>query len=78
MAAIVVMSVSLLTIWLISCPRTPFSSSLSRIFSIPCVTAIAACFGDLPVANAFAVCVGMMYISGLGIFACFDSSSIIL
>ena len=51
-AAIEEMRMSRWSTWVISCARTPFSSSRSMVRSNPSVTATAACWGLRPVANA--------------------------
>ena len=51
-AAIVPMSVSRFFTWLSSWARTPMSCRSSMASRRPVVTAIAACFGSRPVANA--------------------------
>jgi len=53
---------------------TPFNSSFVSKSSIPIVAATAACFGFLPVAKAFGVCVGIMYTAGIGNCAFCDTS----
>lgn len=69
---------SLFATWLSSCASTPLSSSWSSNCIIPSVHATTAFFGLGPVANAFGVCVGMMYSAGFGSCICRAISSTIL
>src|SRR5438067_1654716 len=64
--------------WLSSCARTPSSSMRFILSSRPVVTAMAACFGSRPVANAFGASSSTMYTRGFGRPAAMHKPSMML